>query len=399
MAKQETVLRVFVSSPSDVTDEVSAVEAAVDELNASLPRELGRRLEVITWRTDVTPGIGADVQSVINEQIGENYDIFLGILWARFGTQTPRAGSGSEEEFERAYARHGALPGSIRVMIYFKKAPVDFDRIDPPQIEAIKAFRTRFGPKGVLFWDFSRREEFESYVRIHLARQVHEWGKTWGACLPSGGDNDALTVPKISEQFEEGILDLIERGTEGFQIATEAALRISTLQGHFTARIGEKTLQLDTLKSVPEGERSRLAKQVFNSAAVDMEQFAKGLSGEIAVLSEHFLIGVQAFSKSFTYTECYGAKDMNAAEPLGEVLSGLLATMEGSQNSMLGLSETIQRLPRFTTQFNRAKNSAAAAIEDYSRFSSTAVQLLLELGRNLDALKLFLAKQSPAETV
>jgi hypothetical protein len=243
MARQEVVLRVFVAFPDDLSNEVACVEAAVQELNAGLSRDLGRRLEMITWRNTAVPGVGADPQAVINEHIGDNYDIFIGMLWGRFGTPTLRgAGSGTEEEFERAYTRYQSNRESIRVMIYFKKAPIPFEEIVPAQIDAIQAFRSKLGPKGVLYWDFTTREEFESYIRMHLSRQVSDWGKMWGTDLPL-----ALSQPPqvpSGGPVDEGFLDLIERGTEGLQIATEAAERIRKLQEQMTTRTVQKAAQL-----------------------------------------------------------------------------------------------------------------------------------------------------------
>ena len=43
--------------------------------------------------------MGSDPQQIINSQVSDEYDIFIGILWTRFGTPTERAGSGTEEEF------------------------------------------------------------------------------------------------------------------------------------------------------------------------------------------------------------------------------------------------------------------------------------------------------------
>ena len=182
MATHEVILRVFVAAPKDVADEVSIVSDSIAELNRTLPRMTGIRLEMVNWRTDTFPGVGGDPQEVINDQIG-NPDIFVGLLWARFGQPTLRAGSGTEEEFDRAYERYQNSPTSLRLMMYFKKAPVDFDLIDPLQIQAVKAFRERAGSKGVLFHEFADRLHFASLVRTHLHHQVHQYGKTWGETI------------------------------------------------------------------------------------------------------------------------------------------------------------------------------------------------------------------------
>jgi hypothetical protein len=93
MARREVVLRVFVAFPDDLGDEVATVAASIEELNATLSRDLGKRLEMVTWRNAAIPGVSTDPQAVINEQIGDSYDIFVGMLWTRFGTPTPRGGS------------------------------------------------------------------------------------------------------------------------------------------------------------------------------------------------------------------------------------------------------------------------------------------------------------------
>src|SRR5258706_4385865 len=94
-------LSVFISCPSDMVEERAVIRAAVDEVNSVLePNKI--LLRAIDWENDLVPGIGPDPQLVINSQIQGNYDIYLGILGARFGTRTSRAGSGTEEEFRNA---------------------------------------------------------------------------------------------------------------------------------------------------------------------------------------------------------------------------------------------------------------------------------------------------------
>jgi hypothetical protein len=102
MAKEITVLQVLVSSPSDLSEEREIVAEAVEELNRTWRRSQTVQLNVRRWEIDMRPGLGTDAQAIINEQIGDDYDIFIGIMGAKFGSATPRAGSGTEEEFERA---------------------------------------------------------------------------------------------------------------------------------------------------------------------------------------------------------------------------------------------------------------------------------------------------------
>src|SRR5437763_408938 len=120
MPKNVTVLRVLVSSPGDVKEERMSLGPVVDELNKVWLARHDVRLELVNWETDVHPGIGDYPQAVINEQFGEDYDIFIGCMWTRFGHPTGGGfGSGTEEEFERAYSRFKATSDKVRIMFYF----------------------------------------------------------------------------------------------------------------------------------------------------------------------------------------------------------------------------------------------------------------------------------------
>ena len=61
------------------------------------------------------PGLGLDVQQVVTEQIPCDYEVYVGILCTRVGTPTPRALSGTVEEFEDARRRWLAT-GSPRIL-------------------------------------------------------------------------------------------------------------------------------------------------------------------------------------------------------------------------------------------------------------------------------------------
>ena len=198
MARDDRVFSVLVACPSDVQEEAGLVRSAVEEVNLGMASLRAARLEVVDWQTHASPGIGSDPQDVINQQLPEDYDIFLGVMWARFGTATPRAGSGTEEEFERALTRHQANR-SVRILFYFKQASLPPDAIDPAQLQKVQAFRERLKQEGVLYRDFEHGAEFERQLRQHLAQQLQ-------ALLVSSShpdakvDNDTEPAPRRNTQ-------------------------------------------------------------------------------------------------------------------------------------------------------------------------------------------------------
>jgi|CXWL01.1.fsa_nt_gi hypothetical protein len=177
MPKTEQVLSIFLASPSDVHDERDCVDAFVDEWNNLWCEDIGIHLRLIRWETHAYPAVGADGQDVINTQIGEEYDVFLGIMWKRFGTPTGRAASGTAEEFERALGRY-RISGSPELMFYFKKADSDAGD-DAIQLQALQQFRSKLAKEGLLYWEFPSPEQFGQLVRVHLTRHIQNWAKRY----------------------------------------------------------------------------------------------------------------------------------------------------------------------------------------------------------------------------
>ena len=147
MPKYERVFTLLVACPDDVQEEAQRVYKVAEKINITLEKEHGVRLNVVGWKTHARPGIGSDPQEVINQQLPQKYDIFLGMMWARFGTATPRAGSGTEEEFENAVDRARENSSGVRIMFYFKRAPIPMDNIDLVQLGKVEEFRKRLRAK------------------------------------------------------------------------------------------------------------------------------------------------------------------------------------------------------------------------------------------------------------
>jgi hypothetical protein len=167
-------INVFVASPGDVDLERDAVAKVVNEVNfalAIIAPEKDTSLELKQWKTHVHPEMGRP-QGVINKQIG-SYDIFIGLMWKRFGTATGVANSGTEEEFRHAY-EEWQKTGRPRILFYFCQEPYTVGSSDDvEQLAKVIAFRTELAPKG-LVWEYSRHSEFGDIVRTHILQVVGE---------------------------------------------------------------------------------------------------------------------------------------------------------------------------------------------------------------------------------
>jgi hypothetical protein len=158
------MLRVLIASPGDARAERQIAQELAHEFNLAWAGWMATRLEPILWENYAFPAAGRDTQAVVNEQLGE-YEILLGIIRERIGTQTPRHMSGTVEEFERAL-ESWEKTGTPEIMFYVYDIVVD----DP----GVVAFRDRL-QRTVLYWSYPNEKAFEQACRIHLARQVQRY--------------------------------------------------------------------------------------------------------------------------------------------------------------------------------------------------------------------------------
>jgi hypothetical protein len=161
-------LRLFVASPGDVSLERDHVSTVAAELNRGTAADAGFVLEVIRWETHARPDMGRP-QQLILDQIGE-VDLFVGIMWRRFGTPTGVASSGTEEEFEHAL-QSWRRAGHPRILCYFSRAPSEppASVAEAAQLLKVAEFRERVDAEGLAF-HYRSDAEFKDLLREHLQR-------------------------------------------------------------------------------------------------------------------------------------------------------------------------------------------------------------------------------------
>lgn len=382
MARQEYVLSVFVASPSDVEDERSRLEDVIRELNITWSRELGLRLELLRWETHAYPDFGEDAQDVINNQIPDDFDIFIGIMWCRYGTATNRSGSGTVEEFERAKARYDTDPSSVDLMIYFKDEPIPPSQLDTDQLAAVAKFRASLGRAGSLYWMFKDVDEFEKLLRMHLTRRVQAWHAPDQSISHEQSPKPTTSDSSESETDDDlGFLDLVEIFEDEFSELGDIATRIT----HATEEIGNKmyqrTNEINALKEASVGPVSRsAAKKVISKAAHDMDQYAQRMDAEIPLFAKHLDNGMNAFiraaamSSDFTIDEQEGD---DAKEALNNITT-LHDTLTKIETPLVEFQSAVTALPRMTSELNRSKRRVRKSLQQFIDQLHKAQQLTHE---------------------
>jgi hypothetical protein len=85
------IYKCFIASPSDTHPEREIIDKVFDELNKGIATIYDFRIESLKWENDVHPKLGKEGQEIINEQIGNDYQIFIGIMFKKFGTPTSKS--------------------------------------------------------------------------------------------------------------------------------------------------------------------------------------------------------------------------------------------------------------------------------------------------------------------
>lgn len=201
------LLKIFLASPGDTEAERVAAEEVVDEINKSIGSRDNFRLELLKWENDTYPSVGADGQDVINKQIGSDYQIFVGIMWKKFGSPTKRAGSGTEEEFNLAYDRY-TNNKDIQIMFYFNTAPIPQDA-DLMQAQKVKDFKKKIEDLGAYHKPFDTTKDFEKKLRMDLTRYVKDVLKEEiQETIINKPEEKKQVIPEIKESFKIYLNDL-----------------------------------------------------------------------------------------------------------------------------------------------------------------------------------------------
>jgi hypothetical protein len=331
------------------------------ELNKIWSNTLGIMFELLKWETDVRPAFGPDPQSVINEQIGEEYDVFIGIFWGRLGTSTPRADSGTVEEFKRAYARFIADNDSLEIMLYFKDSPIAPSKIDPDQLKKVQDFKKTLSDMGGLFSEFEDELGFESSIRAHLTAIAQKFTKTKRSLVSSSSSSPSSVVEVRTEIYDEddyGYIDYIEI-YESRMAEMESAI---SLINEATVRVGEQLAS--KAAEIKDGAvlDAKAARRIIKRTADDLDSFSSTLSVQVTVLSSSRNSSFNALTNALAIQDNFSGESENL-QNLKNSLFLLIDEIATAKSAMSGMRDSTVSLPRISKELNKAKRLVVAQLD------------------------------------
>lgn len=161
------LIKVFLASPGDVAEERRLAKRVEEDLNKTLISNMNISIRIYGWE-DTLPSNGRP-QEIINREL-DDCELFVGILWKRWGTNPANNGiytSGFEEEFERALERCNS--SKMQMSIFFRDIEESL-LVDPgEQLRKVITFKQKIiENKEVLFGNYAEPQDFERYLHRNL---------------------------------------------------------------------------------------------------------------------------------------------------------------------------------------------------------------------------------------
>jgi hypothetical protein len=165
---------VFISSPSDVSEERHIVKRVIERCNR-LHSVVDRYvLRPLAYEESAPAEVGQRPQTIVDRHMmkASSSDLYICMLWHRMGTPVTHEEtgehfqSGTEYEFMDAY-RHNQLHGKPYILLYrgMKPCPPETDQ---EQLRIVEAFFTRFEGEHAefkgLYKKYPSNEEFEDML-------------------------------------------------------------------------------------------------------------------------------------------------------------------------------------------------------------------------------------------
>jgi len=365
MPRKETILQVFVGSPSDVQDERTAVREVIDDLNNTWAANSGVRFEAVSWETHAVPGMGESAQSVINQILPNDFDIFVGILWTRFGTPTKEAESGTEEEFHRAFERYKAVPNSVEILFYFKDEQVSPSSLDIGQLAKVVEFRNKIQELG-LYWTFTTTEQFKANLRTHLGRILQKWTSKTLSSTAEDYESNQVETDTSEETLAETpeFLDLAADAEEAMDKVTSVAENLQIIISELGMKMRVRSEEIENMVGT-EAHTAKNARKAINIAATDLERFSRSTNQELPILRENLGASLRIMADAAFKGAETGLSDSNTTSQLRDNIVEFESTIQDTLSSMLGFKESIVNLPSLTSSFNRARRAAMGTMDQF----------------------------------
>ena len=369
--KSTEVIKIFLSSPSDVLQERQRIIDIANELNKSLGFHLKKSIMIIGWE-NVSPSIASYAQQVINQEIND-YDIFLGVFGLRFGTPTPNAGSGTEEEFDIAIKKYERT--EIKdVCMFFKQDGFVVGDIDVQQLAEVQKFKNKISKLGCYRVDFLVKD-FDEEIRKLLVKLLVNWEAISQKIISPIDKHHTETIEDL------GYYDAIYQALEELNGHEDVVSRLINTMKSFSQEMVNTKFQLDNSIN----EKMRI--NTINNFAEEGIRCAANLEMNI---SKEKVLFYESLKKFDIAAKILAEDFIDGKDQLKDIIPILEKNRKTYQDRVLSSQKiiiAIDQYPRATTKLNNAKKKLLRAFREVKDVSEC---LALRFTESLEYIKNYL---------
>lgn len=373
--EKASIIKIFLASPSDVQPERELIFALKDELDDLIGKPYQLRFEFVNWERNAYPGIGEDAQDVINRNIKDNYNIFIGVFWQRFGTPTNRSESGTKEEFERALKKYKTDNSSCHIMIYFKTAPPEnIYEIDYKQFEKVRNFKEEIKKEGVLYWEFEKADDLRKLLQLHLASVIKEKfdfrqnSIDEAEELSQGTDDNLNKYELMAKNLEEvdeervGVLELIELTHDSMGKLPLISQNMTNIILYVTEKFQEKTKQINAVNNIKDNRlKIKKSTEIINRMANDLEYYSSEINENLPEFSSTLNTAMDSYTRLLLLASKFEPLAHESEKQIGEEFLNLYNSVGEALESISNFLSILNNLPVMTSKFGISKRKAVLA--------------------------------------
>ena len=200
MAKKIKIV-VLISCPSDVEVERDIVYEVCEEISADNENYKDIILSAIHWKNDVRPIMTKKTsQEEIDAQFAKlKPDIYIGIMWKKYGERKIEGVSPTEHEFNIAYNNYIKFSRPQCMFIFSENSPSFPDQKEAEQLLEVAQFKNKLIQQyNKLVGTTKTNDEFKIMINKNLRYLLDNWNKATGV---------PISVPKTKPPKVKGYIE------------------------------------------------------------------------------------------------------------------------------------------------------------------------------------------------
>jgi len=363
MSRDITELSVLIASPSDLKIERETAEKAMNDANRLLSPDYTIILRALRWE-DLPSEFGAPPQTTINKNY-DQYDFFIGLMGAKFGTPTSDFDSGTEEEFNIALRKQKQDPKSVHIMFYFSTQERALNEIDAEQLQKVNYFKDKAKALGI-YKEFKSHEELRRVLSHDLFKHAIKWLADHKKIINIEESNIKTDISTSHEQIatNEGFLDILEiiEGSNHNAIGAILTITRSIMDVNLDTR--NTANKIRSLENKPLQYRTKEAKRLLNKNANTVIKYSATTKENLPEFTNSWNIFIEKSIELLSIDQKIKKENIDDIKNNYELLIKLNNKMKEADVSLTEYVEAIKDIPKMTNKYEIAKKEAMNATSE-----------------------------------